>query len=1146
MEHISEQAIRLSRLQNRIRGRKGLLGCGDGFSMALHSRGYALYAGADRYGQGQITACTDLSALVCDNSRAVGILRDGTLCLYGGNTPLDCRFFGLSRVRAVSLCGMNIAALLGNGQVVASYTVADTTGWPSVVDVVCGKHFVAGLTRDGRVIVSGSRRGLYRILKSKERIAGIFADYRGRTLYAITDEGRLLSTRPLPRAVEKWKNLVYVAANDRHIYGVTANGELLSTQPLHGNFPTHCHYVACAVSATHALALTRDGLLLADGANEFGQCKTSSFGALFSYFDEFSARRREQSRVQDQTERLYLARLTEAARYSSRLLCGRRVTACITADGRVLATGGFGACREWESVRAVSAGNAHLVALHENGQVSATGNDVYGCLDVGEWQNVKSIATGKYHTLGVTEDGRVLFCGRNHKGQGDVSDWTGIRAVYAADTYTVGLCYDGSIRIAGTPPFDPASIGTYWNHPLQIAVSETHMAALYANGHVLSTQRVLASARPGDGEVWNTCNWQYVRAIAVGEGFTVGLCYGGRVVSVCADRNSAWDLSAWENIVSISCGRGYVAGLTADGRVMLAGELQEKTDSSIAQTSLLLHPSLWQDVLCLQCGPHHLAAITRNGHVLAYGADGEGRCTGATHFSAFRDMRQLYGYGWYSQRLELELEARRVAEESADLPAVEEGIRPFSRISAYLRQDAEATARLLRGNEHILSVTSYKGENLNYEFRSRRFVLPEAFEELPDDPQEKIPLPSGAISASSSGRHTVYLYPDGHVEATGENDHGECETESWTRVIQVVAMPRLTLGLRADGSLLAAGYYHESIFTDEPIRAVAAFGRFYQVFVMADGTVRVHKKGSEIPPVTIDGLRLWDPLTEAVSLQRYVPGGLPFCTAKAAASAFAVGMGHTLTLGEEGVITAEGMNELGQRDIHTVGKAVAVAAGPYHSAAITPDGRVMLTGRNTDGECDHNALNRELEYSGAAYAFRRVACGYRHTVALRTDGRVFAVGAGHDGRCDTHKWREVMDIACGVRHTVAVTEQGSCLATGNNRYGQCDVTHFRGIVTVAAGEFHTVALRRDGRVLAAGDDRMGQCRVGDLQQIVSVACLPDATLCVRADGRVIIRGGSGIYDETIAALRDVVAIHACEYRIVALTADRRLIRIPKK
>jgi alpha-tubulin suppressor-like RCC1 family protein len=367
-------------------------------------------------------------------------------------------------------------------------------------------------------------------------------------------------------------------------------------------------------------------------------------------------------------------------------------------------------------------------------------------------------------------------------------------------------------------------------------------------------------------------------------------------------------------------------------------------------------------------------------------------------------------------------------------------------------------------------------------------------------------------------------------------------------------MPRLTLGLRADGKLLAAGYHHESVFMDEPIRSMATFGRFRQVFVMADGSVRVHKKGSEIPPVALEGVRLWDPLTESVALQRYTPGGLPFCTAQAAAASFAVGMGHTLTLGEEGVITAEGVNELGQCDIHSVGSAVSVAAGPYHSAAIAPDGRLMLTGRNTDGECDSAALNRELEYRGAAasvsptaaYAFRKVACGYRHTAALRTDGRVFAVGAGHDGRCDTHQWRRVTDIACGVRHTVAVTEQGTCLATGNNRYGQCDVTHFRGIVTVAAGEFHTVALRRDGRVLAAGDDRMGQCRVGDLQQIVSVACLPDATLCVRADGRVIIRGGSGIYDETIAALRDVVAIHACEYRIVALTADRRLIRIPEK
>lgn len=1149
MDHSGEQTTKLTRLQHRIQGRKGLLGCGDGFSMALHSRGHVLYAGSDRYGQGQIASCGALSAIACDDRQAVGILRDGTVCSYG-HTTAGTQFSGLSRVRALSLCGRNMAALLGNGRIVTSVPFARTAEWPSVTDVVCGKHFVAGLTRDGRVVVSGNRRGLYRILRQKSRIAGIFSDCGGETLYAITDEGRLLSTHPLPRRAEKWKNLVFVAAGGRHILGITASGELLSTHPLHGQFPTHCHYVACAMSPTHILALTRDGLVLADGANEFGQCKTSAFGTLFDYFDEFIAGRREQGRVQAQSEKAYLARLTEAARYGTRLLCGRRVTACITADGRVSATGGLSDCHEWASVRAVAAGNAHLVALHDDGTVSATGNDVHGCLDVENWRGVKSVATGKYHTLGVTEDGHVLFCGRNSQGQGDVTDWTGIRAVYAADSYTVGLGYDGSLSVAGTPPFDPAVLHTDWRGPLQIAVSETHIAALYADGRVLSTQRRPASARPGDGETWSTADWQYVRAVAVGEGFTVGLCYGGRVVSADADGNPVWDLSEWKNVVSVSCGRGFVAGLTADGRVMLAGEVHERNESVNAKASLLLHPGLWQDVLCLQCGPYHLAAITRNGHVLAYGADGENRCTGATHFTAFRDIRQLYGYGWYNQRLEQELEARRAAEE-ADEPSVqEEGIRPFIRVSAYLRRDAESVSRRLQGDDEYMYLTTPKGEVYAYHYHTRVCQRVDVPFGVAADRQECPALPLGAVSAVSSGRHTVSLYPDGHVEAEGDNAYGECDVETWSRVVQIAVLPRLTLGLRADGTLLSVGYGHDSLTVEDPIRAIATFGRLRLAFVMSDGSVRVQKKGSEKDPVAVDGIKLFDPISDAVPLGRYIPGGLTACNAQAAASAFAVGMVHILTLGEEGTVTAEGANHLGQCDIRNKGRAVYLAAGPYHSAAIHPDGRLSLTGRNTSGECDHGALNRELELSGAAaatfLAWRKVACGYCHTAALRTDGRVFAVGDGHDGRCDTRPWRHVTDISCGVSHTVAVTEQGECLAVGNNRYGQCDVTHFRGISAVAAGEFHTVALRRDGRVLAAGDDRMGQCRVGDLQQIVSVACLPDATLCVRADGRVIIRGGSGIYDEAVASLRDIVAIHTCEYRIVAMTADRRLIRIPEQ
>jgi alpha-tubulin suppressor-like RCC1 family protein len=258
-----------------------------------------------------------------------------------------------------------------------------------------------------------------------------------------------------------------------------------------------------------------------------------------------------------------------------------------------------------------------------------------------------------------------------------------------------------------------------------------------------------------------------------------------------------------------------------------------------------------------------------------------------------------------------------------------------------------------------------------------------------------------------------------------------------------------------------------------------------------------------------------------------------------------IGMGHVISLNEKGTIRTMGANDCGQGELTAYESAVQVAAGPYRSAAILSDGRVIMAGLNDEGQGDAQALNRELEStldpSVRSYSWLQVSCGYTHTAALRSDGRVFAIGTNPDGRCDTRQWREVTQIACGIRHTVARRSDGTCVAVGDNRYGQCNVADWTNVRLVAAGEFHTVALTDTGRVLAVGDNRSGECDLEDLQGIISVACLPEATVCVTAEGRVIIRGNGKLQ---VDSLENIVAVDTCEYRIAAMTMDGELICIP--
>lgn len=663
MNNRSEQTLKLARLQQSIRARKGLVGCGMGFSIALHQSGRVLYTGADRWGQGDVRRFQSVTAIACGQDHVISLFEDGTVRRTGRGGADDDFIRGLSRVRRIACGALHTAALLGNGRVIAGgdnrYGQCDTQEWQSVTDVCCGQRFTAGLTESGRVVIAGGSRVLRYTTRSWTQVAGLFTDFQGKNLYAITASGRLISTAPLSLRIEKWRNLVYVAASGRHVWAVTTTGRLLSTHPSARGMSHESYYVACAAGDAHALALTRDGCIQAVGHDPFGQIETWGFGAAFHSFEEYSADRRASESRLDAAERTYQIRYTEASRYTRHMACGERMTAVITADGRLLSTVSYGARRQWSRIRAASCGNAHLLVLHTDGRVSADGNDVDGCCAVDTWGQVKAIATGKYHSVGLTEAGTVLFCGRNDQGQGNVTDWTAIRYIRTADTYTVGVTYDGTIRLCGRPPFDPALLDGTWQGPLDVVLTDTHMVALYADGRVLTTLPAPGHAGKDTPFVCDTHTWYNVRAIAAGYGFTVGLCYGGTVLATGQNDHGQCVVSPWRHITAIACGDHYTAALSADGRVYVAGKMEDRPLSLADQ--IHVPTDSWRGVLAIAAGREHLVALTREGHVLAAGSDQDGRCSATAHFVVFRDIRQMYGYGNYRKAAELE------ASKTADL-----------------------------------------------------------------------------------------------------------------------------------------------------------------------------------------------------------------------------------------------------------------------------------------------------------------------------------------------------------------------------------------------------------------------------------------------------------------------------------------------
>ncbi|MBS0556173.1 MAG: RCC1 repeat-containing protein [Proteobacteria bacterium] len=345
-------------------------------------------------------------------------------------------------------------------------------------------------------------------------------------------------------------------------------------------------------------------------------------------------------------------------------------------------------------------------------------------------------------------------------------------------------------------------------------------------------------------------------------------------------------------------------------------------------------------------------------------------------------------------------------------------------------------------------------------------------------------LGSGVAAIAAGFYHTCALTTAGAVKCWGRNDFGQLGNGSTTNS----ATPVVVSGLGSGVAAIAAGAFHTCALTTAG--AVKCWG-YNGNGQLGDGSTT-----DRSTPVAVSGLG-------------------------SDVAAIAAGFNHTCAVTTAGAVKCWGWNYYGQLgDGSTTSRTTpvavsglssgmsAIAAGVYHTCALTTGGSVKCWGSNVSGQLgdgsntDHDT---PVAVSGLGSGVAAIAAGGYHTCALTTAIVLKCWGSNSNGQLgnastsDSNTPVNVLDgvnylpvqgvaaIAAGYSHTCTLSAAGAVKCWGNNVYGQLgdgSVTDrvtpvavsglSSGVAAIAAGGHHTCVLTTAGAVKCWGGNDFGQ------------------------------------------------------------------------
>ena len=720
---------------------------------------------------------------------------------------------------------------------------------------------------------------------------------------------------------------------------------------------------------------------------------------------------------------------------------------------------------------------------------------------------IKDISVGNYHVLALSETGKVYAWGYGEKGQlGTGSGYSNEEPVVVKDIYRKQLQDIVKVEAGENVSFAITSKGKVyaWGNGYS---SRAQLLDLPENAVDITSKYVLT----GDGKVYNISTKEQLpivgkivdldegtnhtvmltndgKAYAIGDNTYGQLSNGNNVPSettpVAVRKNSE---NIFTGIKEIKAGDKTTVIVTTDGKLYACG-MNDNNELGIENKEILdvntpQENKNIENVISANIGTNHVVAIKEDGEVDAFGYGKNGELGSRNDKNSIisvmvgKDIIRtntnnvtlkvnqgttIEGYVDYFNIFNNDIKNINYTSKDTSVATLED--IQENDVNDETQNESKKFKIRLSGKKTGTTIVTANQENTDNIGVIQVEVVPETENEITISP-----------NVITNGSHTISLRTDGKVFTWGDNTYGQ-------------------LG---NGTVKTSDEPVEVIFPEGTIITQIAAGENHNVALDSNGNVWTWGRNNDYQIGN----------TRASQYTPYKVSNIPKVIKISA------GNNNTMVITENNELYAWGLNAYGDLGLGTytnkvlpkkvkgIHDIIDISGGKSHYIALNRAGEVFVTGSNLYGQLGigNNEIGKINEFQKIEIKDKigTIEAGDISNIATTVDGYVYTWGGNTYSTLGTGdkenknvptKLKDVKNIrqaSTGKTHTILRDGNNNVYVTGTNSNGQLGLgttenkttfeqnTIINNVIRVSVGDTYTTFLKEDGSVWACGDYNHG-------------------------------------------------------------------------